>query len=43
MTVKMAQAINDAIAKAKFLLKMMIPEAYKKQVSEELQKEISRK
>ena len=43
MEEKMAAAITDSIKKAHFLLKMMIPEAYQKQKSEDLQKEISRK
>ena len=43
MQVKMQEAIEDSILKAKFFLKMMIPEAYKKEQAEELQKDLSRK
>ena len=43
MEVKFAEAVADAIKKAKFVLKMMIPEAYQKQKTEDLQREVSRK
>ena len=43
MQAKMQEAIKDSILKASFLLKMIIPEAYKKEQAEELQKEISRR
>ena len=43
MQAKMQEAIEDSILKARFLLKMIIPEAYKKEQAEELQKEISRR
>ena len=43
MTVKMAEKIEDAVKKARYILKMIVPEAYKKQKSEDLQRELSRK
>ena len=43
MQVKMQEAIEDSIQKARFLLKMMIPDSYKKEQAEELQKELSRR
>lgn len=43
MEVKLAETIKDSIDKARFLLKMMIPEAFAKQKSEDLQREMSRK
>ena len=43
MIVKMGEMITDSILKAKLALKMSIPEAYQKQKSEELQREMSRK
>ena len=36
MQVKMQEAIEDSILKARFLLKMMIPDSYKKEQAEEL-------
>lgn len=43
MQEKMAEAVADAVAKAKFVLKMMIPEAYQAQKTEELQRALSRR
>lgn len=36
MEVKMTEAITDAVDKARFVLKMMLPKAYKKQQVEDL-------
>ena len=41
--VKMAETIENAIKKAGFLLKLMIPEAYLNEKTEELQRQLSRK
>ena len=39
----MAETIENAIKKAGFLLKLMIPEAYLNEKTEELQRQLSRK
>ena len=43
MQLKMQEAIEDSILKAKFLLKMMMPGAYKKDQAEELHRDLSRR
>ena len=43
MQEKMADAIESAIKKCKLVLKMRLPDAYKQEATEDLQRELSRK
>ena len=42
MKEKLDKAIDNAVNKAGFVLKMIIPEAYQKEKTEELQRQLSR-